>query len=163
MKILLISEVYVPTVSGVATSTESIAKYMVSQGHEVYLICPRPFAQEPQAPPGLHMIHTPSIPDPFFVGKPMTLAPFGFYTIWKTLRAHRFDVAHIQEPGNLGITALFLCRHFRIPTLGAMHFSLEQVRLLFPMLSGPLPYHSRCFMFVWSTPTTRRSWYRPKP
>lgn len=139
MKILLVSEVNVPTVSGVASSTDSIARFLVSLGHEVFLICPKPLHPVTIAVPDtLHLLYTPSFPDPFFVGKPMTLFPLGTVQIWKVLRSQKINIAHIQEPGNLGINALILCKLFRVPMVGAMHFSLEQFRLLIPSILQPL-------------------------
>lgn len=128
MNLLLISEVNLPTVSGVATSTDSIARFIASRGHHVYLVCPRPlipYVSPPQK--GLELIYTPSFPDPFFVGKPMAIIPLGLWEIWHTMRTHHIDIVHIQEPGSLGIMALILSKIYHLPVVGAMHFSMEQI------------------------------------
>jgi glycosyltransferase involved in cell wall biosynthesis len=128
MNLLLISEVNLPTVSGVATSTDTIARFIASRGHHVYLVCPRPvvpYVSPPQE--GLEIIYTPSFRDPFFVGKPMAIIPIGLWEIWHTIQTHHIDVVHIQEPGSLGIMALVLSKLYHLPVVGAMHFSLEQI------------------------------------
>lgn len=138
MNILLISDVYLPTVSGVAASTDSIAKFLASQGHTVYLVCPKPNNPIAQDVKRLHIIYTPSVSDPFFVGKRMAIIPLGFREIWQTISTHNIDIAHIQEPGALGVMALICCRLRQIPTVGALHTSMEQVRLLVSPIFRPL-------------------------
>lgn len=138
MNILLVSDVYLPTVSGVASSSDSIARYMAQRGHHVYLICPRPVI--PYTAPAqdhLDIIYTPTLRDPFFVDKSMAIFPMGIVEIWKTIASHHIDIIHIQEPGTLGIMALWFSRLYRLPTVGAMHFSLEQFVRMTPRLLRP--------------------------
>lgn len=135
MNILVVSEVYLPTVSGVATSTDSICRFLLSRGHTVTLLCPRYYNVDPTIlPKGLDIVYAPSVSDPFFVGKPMTIFPFGTAAVVRILLKKRFDIIHIQEPASLGITALIFSKFFHISTIGAMHFSLEQVALLIPRI-----------------------------
>ena len=42
MNILFVTETYLPFIAGVSSSSDSIARYMVSQGHKVTLVNPRP-------------------------------------------------------------------------------------------------------------------------
>ena len=42
MNILLVTETYLPFVAGVSSSSDSIARYMVSRGHRVVLVNPKP-------------------------------------------------------------------------------------------------------------------------
>jgi 1,2-diacylglycerol 3-alpha-glucosyltransferase len=127
MRILVVSDIYLPTVSGVATSTDSIARYMAAKGHQVYLVCPHPLTPyDPPKQQGLEFVFTPRLRDPFF-DKPMTVMPLGFWQVWQTISKQQLDIVHIQEPGALGIMALILAKIYRIPVVGAMHFSLEQV------------------------------------
>lgn len=133
MNVLLISEIYLPTVSGVASSTDSIARFMAQRGHHVYLICPRPMAPYDAHPPkGMDIIYTPRLRDPILVNKPMTFFPLGLFEIWRTIATKKIDVVHIQEPGALGITTLLLAKLYRLPIVGAMHFSMEQVIRMTP-------------------------------
>ena len=130
MNILLVSDVYLPTVSGVAASTDSIAKHLVSQGHTVFLACPKPTNPITQNVERLHIIYTTSLPDPFFVGKRMAFIPFGMNQIWQILKKNHIDIAHIQEPVGLGLMTLICCKIRHIPTVGALHTSIEQIRLI---------------------------------
>ena len=45
MNILLVTETYLPYISGVASSTDSIARYMASQGHKVIIANPKPITK----------------------------------------------------------------------------------------------------------------------
>lgn len=112
---------------------------MASRGHHVYLICPRPMVPY-IAPPqkGLDMIYTPRLRDPYLINKPMTVIPLGLWEIWRTIATKKIDVVHIQEPGSLGIMALILSKFYRLPIVGAMHFSMEQVIRMTPWFMKPL-------------------------
>lgn len=128
MNILLVTETYLPYISGVSTSTNSIAQYMASQGHHVVLINPKPVLDEAVKPiHGVNLTYTPSIPDLFYRGKPATIFPLAFPAIQKAMQKTKFDVVHIQEPGSLGLAALILAKIYKIPTVGALHFTPEQI------------------------------------
>lgn len=135
MNILLVSDVYLPTVSGVASSTDSIARFMAAQGHQVTLVCPHPLGEYiPPKTPGLEIVYTPGVSDELFVNKSMTPFPLGFPVLWRVVFHNRFDIVHIQEPGSLGIIALIIAKLFRLPIMGAQHFSWPQVERLAPVL-----------------------------
>lgn len=133
MHILLVSDVYLPTVSGVATSTDSIARHVAGKGHHVTVVCPKPLIPyTPRLVPGMELLFTPGVTDSLVVNKSMTVFPLGFGVLWHAFRHQRIDVVHIQEPGSLGVTALFLAKLFRKPTVGAEHFSWSQIEKLAP-------------------------------
>lgn len=62
----------------------------------------------------------------------MTLIPLGLGEIVQTIATHAFDVVHIQEPGALGIMTLIVAKLYRLPIVGAMHFSVEQFASFLP-------------------------------
>ncbi len=133
MNILFVTETYLPFIAGVSSSSDSIARYMVSRGHRVVLVNPRPVIDKKvEVPPNLELIYTPSIPDLFYRGKPQTIFPLGMPVINKIIRENKFDVIHIQEPGSLGVSALILSKIYRIPTVGMLHFTPEQVGRMLP-------------------------------
>ena len=133
MNILLVSEVSLPFIGGVSTSTDSIARFMVGQGHTVTQIVPKPVI--PGAPPplkGLTFLYTPSVHDPMYAGRPWTLFPFGLRTIEKTLATNHFDIVHIQEPGSLGVSTLIAAKKRKLPIVGALHFTPDQGARMIP-------------------------------
>lgn len=128
MNILLVTETYLPFISGVSSSSDSIARFMVSKGHTVTVVSPKPVLPGVATPlQGLSFVTTPSVKDPIYKGKPMTIFPFGFPNIYRALRSRRFDVVHIQEPGSLGLSALCAAGLTGVPTVGALHFTPDQV------------------------------------
>jgi len=137
--ILLVSDAYLPTVSGVASSTDSIARFMAKKGHHVDLVCPRPLSPfDPHQESNVSVLYTPGIGDSLFVNKSYTPFPLGFPLLWKCFRTKRYDVIHIQEPGSLGITALLLALLYRVPTVGARHFSWLQIERVVPPIIRPV-------------------------
>ena len=127
MKILVISDTYLPYITGVSVSTDSIARYMVGRGHKVVLITPKPVIKGTVTPlKGLEIIHVPSLPFTFYNNNAIGLLPFGFPAIEKAIKKDKFDVVHIQEPGPTGVSALILAKIHHIPVVGALHFIPEQ-------------------------------------
>jgi glycosyltransferase involved in cell wall biosynthesis len=100
VNILLVTETYLPYITGVSISTDSIARYMVSQGHKVTLVCPKPIVKGTVEPlEGLTIVHTPSsIPFAIYNNNAIAIFPFGMWKIERTMRKTKFDIVHIQEP-----------------------------------------------------------------
>ena len=133
MNILFVTETYLPFIAGVSSSSDSIARYMVSRGHRVVLVNPRPIIDKKvETPPGLELIYAPSIPDFFYKGKPQTIFPLGLPVIDKAIQKNKFDIIHVQEPGSLGVSALILSKIYKIPTVGMLHFTPEQAAGMIP-------------------------------
>ena len=133
MNILLTTETYLPYITGVSISTDSIARYMVSRGHKVVLITPQPLIQGDLIPlEGLTIVHVPSLPFTFYNNNALALIPFSFSIVSREMKKTKFDVVHIQESGLTGVPALILAKKHHIPVVGSLHFIAEQIdRVLF--------------------------------
>lgn len=133
MNIVITTETYLPFVSGVSTSTDNIARFMARRGHDMTVLAPKPVKEgEVASEPHLTITHTPSLPDPFFSGKSYSPIPFPYSTVQKAIKKPPVDLVHIQEPGAVGITALFRAKAQKIKIVGALHFTPEQIfRILF--------------------------------
>jgi glycosyltransferase involved in cell wall biosynthesis len=128
MNILLTTETYLPYITGVSVSTDNIARFMLSQGHKVTLICPKPLVdKKAEYPEGLKLIFIPSFPFTFYNNNAIAVFPLVRGTIENEIKNTKFDVVHIQEPGVIGLSALSLARKYKIPTIGSLHFIPEQV------------------------------------
>jgi glycosyltransferase involved in cell wall biosynthesis len=133
VNILIATETYLPYISGVAVSTDSIARYMVSQGHSVTVVAPTYNIDKPVTPmPGLTIVRIPSIPNPFYRGMSSAIFPFCLPYIEKVFKGQKFDIVHIQEPTAIGISALILAKKYKIPVVGALHFTPEQISRMVP-------------------------------
>lgn len=138
MKITLVTETFLPFISGVSTSTNNIAESLSQRGHEVTVICPRPVIKSEFFPSEkkFRIVYIPSIEDSFFQGKSISPWPLPFLTMLKYIRKDNTDLVHIQETGFLGITAIFLAKTRKIPVVGMIHTSLRQLITLF----SPFPF-----------------------
>lgn len=133
MNILIATETYLPYISGVAVSTDSIAKYMISQGHSVTIVCPKSMINKPLKPvPGLTIVRIPGVPNPVYKGMAMAIFPFCIPLVEKVFRVNKYDIVHIQEPSATGISVLILARKYKIPVVGALHFTPEQISRILP-------------------------------
>jgi 1,2-diacylglycerol 3-alpha-glucosyltransferase len=133
MNILLVTETNLPFIAGVSTSSDSIARFMAIQGHTVTVVSPNPIIKGTVEPmERLTQVRTPSNPDPLYAGKAMTLFPLALPVINKLLTTQKFDIVHVQEPGSLGICAIIAAKKHKIPLVGALHFTPEQVARMIP-------------------------------
>lgn len=150
MNILLTTETYLPYITGVSISTDSIARYMVSRGHKVTLVCPQPIVKGDVEPmTGLTIIRVPSGAAPFYNFN-VTAHPFAASRVLESLfEENKFDVVHVQEPGVLGVTALKKAKKYKVPVNGALHFIPEQIdrvlwgsfeRVLTPVINVYMKY-----------------------
>ena len=131
MKIVITTETYLPFVAGVSTSTDNIARFMARRGNDVTVVAPKPVMKgEVNPQKSLTITHTPSFPDPFFAGKSFSPFPMPFRTLRTVMK--NIDLIHIQEPGAIGYTAMYVAKRRHIPVVGALHFTPEQIfRILF--------------------------------
>lgn len=149
MNILLTTETYLPYITGVSISTDSIARYMVSKGHKVTIVCPKPIVKgEVETLDGLTIVHTPSIPFAIYNKNPVAIFPLGIPVIAKLMKKEEFDVVHIQEPWATGWSAQILAKIHHIPVVGALHFIPEQTdiswkgfkKILIPVLKKQINF-----------------------
>lgn len=133
MNILITTETYLPYISGVAVSTDSIARFMVSQGHKVTIVCPKPIIKKSLKPlKNLKVITIPSIHNPSYKNLPLTVFPFNYPYVRRAFLSSKFDIIHSQEPSSIGVSSLILAKKFKIPIVGALHFTPEQISRVLP-------------------------------
>ncbi len=122
MRVLMISDVYFPRVTGVSTSIQTFAREFVGKGHEVTLIAPDYGA---------------SAPEPFEILRiPSRYLPIDPEDrILRTRRIRRlddeiarrgFDLVHIQTPFIAHYSGLRLARRLGVPTVESYHTFFEQ-------------------------------------
>jgi 1,2-diacylglycerol 3-alpha-glucosyltransferase len=110
-------------------STDSIARYMVSRGHKVTIINPKPLIKKQivNSLKGLNIINVPSFHFSFYNNNAIGIFPFALPIILKEMKESKFDIVHIQEPGVTGVSTLILAKIYRLPIVGALHFIPEQI------------------------------------
>lgn len=133
MKIVLVSESYLPYISGVASSTHSIARALADFGHDVTVVAPQSAHFDPtvEKEDGIRVLRTWSIPDPIYLGRMITPVPLLLTQVDKAITKDT-DIVHIQEATSIGLAAYVRARAMGVPVVGALHFTPDQVMHTLP-------------------------------
>jgi 1,2-diacylglycerol 3-alpha-glucosyltransferase len=118
MRIALFSDVYIPAVSGVATSTQLLKNELVKLGHEVYVYT----VKDPAAKiDDENVIRIPSLP--FISAKRLAvnLSPL----LYRQIRKQQFDIIHTQTEFGLGVLGRSIARRENIPFVHTFHTIYE--------------------------------------
>ncbi|XRQ09499.1 glycosyltransferase [Actinomadura welshii] len=134
MRVLLVSDNYLPNRDGVATSVVSLATGLRELGHDVAVIAPRAASSTPTADYPTHLV--PSFPTGqggyrFASPSPRALG--------RVIRAHRPDVVHIHTLGSLGLLAAAHCRRAGLKCVLTWHTDLLAYRKPYPLLNLAIP------------------------
>jgi len=127
MRIVLTSESYLPYLSGVTISVDSLARGLGANGHEVLVLAPRPArgsVVEPVGSPGPAPRHA-----WLSSYQPPILAPAGYRIPWpvrwggalRDARAFRPDLVHAHSPFVTGLLARSLARSTGVPLVFTHH------------------------------------------
>ncbi|MDH4335506.1 MAG: glycosyltransferase [Chloroflexota bacterium] len=142
LRIAIFAESYLPYLSGVTVSTESLARGLRAAGHEVLLVAPRPARGAVPGSAGVvgpdpEMAWLPS----FQLPRP---APRGYRVPWpipsSALRAavaFRPDIVHAQSPFVSGLMARRVARRAGVPLVFTHHTRLGEYRHYLGPLAAP--------------------------
>jgi len=142
LRVAVLTESYLPYLSGVTVSTEALARGLGAAGHDVLLLAPRP---APGAEPGAAGA---SGPDPSLAWLPSFqvpgLAPAGYRVPWplpsaalRKAAAFRPDVVHAQSPFVSGLMARRLARRVGAPLVFTHHTRFGDYRHYLGPLAAP--------------------------
>ncbi|SDX42167.1 Glycosyltransferase involved in cell wall bisynthesis [Allochromatium warmingii] len=126
MRVLMISDVYFPRVTGVSTSIQTFARELGALGHSVTVMVPDYGARDYDAGTNeaFEIIRIPSryLPiDP----EDRILQPFKIRRLTETLRARQFDLVHIQTPFIAHYSGLALAKRLGVPVIESYHTFFE--------------------------------------
>lgn len=127
MRVLMISDVYFPRVTGVSTSIQTFAREFGAKGHEVTLIAPDYGSSDydASANESFEIIRIPSryLPiDP----EDRILQPFKIRRLTDVLKGRGFDLLHIQTPFIAHYSGLGLAKRLELPVVESYHTFFEQ-------------------------------------
>ncbi|NVZ07801.1 glycosyltransferase [Allochromatium humboldtianum] len=127
MRVLMISDVYFPRVTGVSTSIQTFAREFGAKGHEVTLIAPDYGSSDYDSKlnESFEIIRIPSryLPiDP----EDRILQPFRIRGLTDALKGRGFDLLHIQTPFIAHYSGLGLARRLELPVVESYHTFFEQ-------------------------------------
>lgn len=118
MRIALFSDVFIPAVSGVATSIKLLRNELIDRGHEVYVYT----VKDPDAlVDDNNIIRIPSLP--FISSKrlALNLNPLRH----RQIRKRKFDIIHTQTEFGLGVLGRSIARRENIPFVHTFHTIYE--------------------------------------
>ena len=114
MKIALFSDVYVPAISGVSTSTQLLRNELINKGHEVFVYT----VKDPEAiNDDKNIVRLPSLP---FISEKRISINVNPRTR-SQLRAENFEIIHTQTEFGLGTLGRSLARSDNIPFVHTFH------------------------------------------
>lgn len=117
MRILIVTDAWMPQVNGVVTTLSRVGRALVEDGHEVLFIAPDRFRTVP----------CPTYPE-------IRLALWPRRRFERLVRAFRPDAIHVATEGPLGHAARRYCLRHGLPFTSAYHTQFPQyLRLRFPI------------------------------
>lgn len=122
MRVLMISDVYFPRVTGVSTSIQTFAREFTGKGHEVTLIAPDYGHGTPEP---FEILRIPSRYLPIDPEDRM-LKPRQIRRHDADLARRGFDLVHIQTPFFAHYSGLGLAKRLGVPTVETYHTFFEQ-------------------------------------
>lgn len=160
MRILIFSNAYKPTISGVVTSISLFRRGLIEAGHEVHLIVPEYEDYEDEEP---YIFRFPALdlPDPIDLS---LVFPFKT-TMWPTVRGLKPSLIHTQHPVLMGELGADFAHELGVPLVFTFNtrydvFARKYVPIA-PKLAGLVTdeiikrYLEKCTHIVALTPSTR--------
>ena len=125
MRIAIFTDTYKPHKDGVVTHIEDIIKFLTDKGHEITLFVPgKNKFQIKQISKNMELIELYSIPLCVYKGYRIPIA--GLKKIKEIFKNKKFDLIHTHSPFALGITGLYISKHFSIPIVGTYHTMIPE-------------------------------------
>jgi 1,2-diacylglycerol 3-alpha-glucosyltransferase len=142
LRVTIVAESFLPYLSGVTVSTDTLARGLGAAGHEVLVVAPRP--ADGAAPPSAGSAG----PEPAYAWlpsyQPPAPAPPGYRMPWpvpsaalRAAVAFGPDVVHAQSPFVAGLMARRLARRAGAPLVFTHHTRFADYRHYFGPLAGP--------------------------
>lgn len=117
MRILFVTSVYAPSVSGITVSMQNFKQELEARGHDVWVLAPL-YPGFHDADP--HVVRYPSVRNPFVRAYPIPL-PLPTPALMAFLATHRFDLVHVHHPLYVGAFARLIARFNRAPIVFTHH------------------------------------------
>ena len=121
MRIVIVTEQYLPMLGGVATVTHNLAHDLAAVGHAVWIVAPSEGHYNESTTDGDIQVHRfSSFEWPTYDGQRIAFPPVS--PMRRLLRSIRPDVVHIHSPIVLGNVAQLLASSMHIPVVATNHY-----------------------------------------
>jgi glycosyltransferase involved in cell wall biosynthesis len=126
MRIIIVTEQYLPMLGGVATVTRNLSQDLAAAGHAVWVVAPSESHHNERAQDGAVAVRRfASFEWPGYDGLRIAFPPFA--PLRKLFTRVRPDVVHIHSPIVLGNVAQFLGSALHVPVVATNHYMPENV------------------------------------
>ncbi|MDL4839797.1 glycosyltransferase family 4 protein [Aquibacillus rhizosphaerae] len=115
MRVVMITETFLPSTDGIVTRLCASIRWLKDQGHEVLIIAPDLGVSEFE---GVQVAGIPAFT--FFMYKDKKYAFFS-PKVKKHLKEFQPDLVHVVNPAFLGITGIFYAKRLKIPLIASYH------------------------------------------
>lgn len=117
----LFTDTYLPDVNGVVSSVDTLRHALESDGHEVYVICPKPVFDKIDVDD--HVIRLPGIQIKYLYGYTLT-SPW-HYKAMKLIESLNLDIIHVHTEFGVGLFAKSVAKKLNIPIVATYHTFYE--------------------------------------
>lgn len=115
MRVVFFSNCYLPYLSGITLSIQTLREALEELGHEIFIVGPNYPGHKETDP---HIFRLPSLPATY-PGYRFAL-PFS-PTTFNRLKEENFDIIHAHQPFGVGLSALYLARKLALPLVYTFH------------------------------------------
>lgn len=135
MRVVIVTEQYLPMLGGVATVTVNLSQDLAAAGHQVWVVAPsQGNYREEGMQGGVHVHRFASFEWPSYDGQRIAFPPVAL--LHRLLRDVRPDIIHIHSPIVLGNLAQLLAGRMRVPVVATNHYM--PINMAPTLSTGPL-------------------------
>ncbi|HEU5198902.1 MAG TPA: glycosyltransferase [Ktedonobacterales bacterium] len=121
MRIVLVTDQFLPMVGGVATVTHQLSTHLAARGHHVWVIAPSESWRNKQSREAQVSVYRfSSLEWPAYEGQRVALLPA--IGIWRLFKRLAPDIIHIHSPQVLGTLAREIGHALHLPVIATNHF-----------------------------------------
>lgn len=121
VRIVLVTDQFLPMVGGVATVTHQLAMNLAARGHQIWVVAPSEGWRNKQSyEEQVSVYRFSSLEWPAYEGQRVALLPI--IGIWRLFKRIAPDIIHIHSPLILGILAREIGHTLHIPIIATNHF-----------------------------------------
>jgi 1,2-diacylglycerol 3-alpha-glucosyltransferase len=128
MRILFVTQTYLPDVTGAAIATNRTIVQLRNRGHELFVVAHAiDFSEYNEVDNGVVVYRVRSIQVERYHNWRLSPRLFHYCKLRTVIEEIRPDIVHINNPGCLAVSALRLSKQYRIPIVGTGHFMPENI------------------------------------
>ena len=128
MRILIVTETFIPSIDGVVTRLRYLVDYLAARGHDVRIVAPH-LGHVVYPAAGGHSVPiygAPTFTAPFYPSRPFSLPWPAWPRIRRLVDEFQPHIIHAVQPIMLAQTAVWAARSYRIPLIASYHTNLPE-------------------------------------